>query len=307
MVGDWIKMRTDLYRDPKVCVMADILLNEKGELALHVRQNCMRNMTVTRNVMRNVIVGSLVTVWGTVRHRGKRSGDNLIITGVTTSVIDDIADLPGLGEAMAHVGWAVQDDKCLIFPGFFDEYNSEPTPEPKTNAERQRAWRERNKQTQNATVTKSNESNAREEKRREEKSREDKGPEPQPEPERPSVPSLEGFSDSDKAKAFEIFERRWFDLKGCLPNYERQDVKQELREIADKIHSRPDGYEKLKAYFAQPPPPELGRTCKLWQIFRHLFEEDSHARRWRRDAGASPDMSAGGGRRENLKLRINTG
>ena len=25
MAGDWIKMRTDLYRDPKVCAIADEL------------------------------------------------------------------------------------------------------------------------------------------------------------------------------------------------------------------------------------------------------------------------------------------
>jgi len=29
---DWIKMRTDLYRDPKVCVMADLLMDTTGEL-----------------------------------------------------------------------------------------------------------------------------------------------------------------------------------------------------------------------------------------------------------------------------------
>ena len=57
MAGDWIKMRTDLYRNPKVCVMADLLMSADGELARYVDQHKQRAMTVTRNVMRNVKIG----------------------------------------------------------------------------------------------------------------------------------------------------------------------------------------------------------------------------------------------------------
>ena len=44
MANDWIKMRTDLYRDQRICVMADILMNEDGELARYVNQHCQRHM-----------------------------------------------------------------------------------------------------------------------------------------------------------------------------------------------------------------------------------------------------------------------
>jgi hypothetical protein len=124
-------------------------------------------MTITRNALRNVTVGALVTVWGVTRHRGKRDGDDLVVRGATVSVIDDIAELPGFGDAMESVGWVVADDEGLRFPHFFEEYNVEPNDDHKEkNAERQRRHREKNNALRNVTVT--SQSNDRIEKRREE-------------------------------------------------------------------------------------------------------------------------------------------
>jgi len=177
MAGDWIKMRTDLYRDPKVCLMADILSDEKGDLSRYVSQQTQRNMTVTRNVTRNACVGALLSVWGVMRHRGVRVDDDLRCFGVGLWVIDDIADLPGFGVAMAAAMWVVETEECLIFPRFFDEYNVEPDGKQKSkNAERQARYREKKRMkpgpesnvtsnvTRNVTVT------PREEESREEKS-----------------------------------------------------------------------------------------------------------------------------------------
>lgn len=175
MAGDWIKMRTDLYRDPKVSVIADGLMAHDSELSRYVNQHCQRDMTVTRNVMRNVTVGALVSVWGVMRQRGKRNGDDLVCHAVTPLVIDDIAELPGFGAAMALVGWVVQTSEGIVFPRFFDEYNVSPEEKTKSQgAERQRRYRDRKSQqsdvtndvtrdvTDNVTVT------PREEKNREE-------------------------------------------------------------------------------------------------------------------------------------------
>lgn len=171
MASDWIKMRTDLYRDPKVSVIADVLLAETSALSGFVNQMCQRQMTVTRNVMRNVTVGALVSVWGVMRQRGKRVDADLVCSGVTLAVLDDIADLPGFGAAMAVAGWVVETPQGIEFPRFFDEYNVDPDDRLKSkNAERQRKFREKNKGesndernvTSNVTVT------HREEKRREE-------------------------------------------------------------------------------------------------------------------------------------------
>lgn len=155
MAGDWIKMRTDLYRDPKVICMADFLMSPDGELARSVSQNIQRDMGVTSNVMRNVTVGALVAVWGVARHQGKRSGDNLCIVGVTPSVVDDIAELPGFGDAMERVGWLVKHPNGLVFPKFFKDHNADPT---EKNRERQARYRERKRNvtdnvTRNVTVT----------------------------------------------------------------------------------------------------------------------------------------------------------
>ena len=175
MACDWIKMRVDLYRDPKVCVIADCLMAPDGPLAAYVSQMKQRDMTVTRNVTRNVTVGALVTVWGVMRHRGKRREDSLLCKGVTISVIDDVADLPGFGAAMASVGWAVQTDEGIEFPGFFEEYNVDPS-EKKASAaaERQRRYRER--KASNGDVTRDVTVTHREEKSREEKKKKDQEP-----------------------------------------------------------------------------------------------------------------------------------
>jgi len=172
MAGDWIKMQTGLYRDPKVCAIADALMNPHGELASYVTQNCQREMTVTRNVMRNVTVGALVSVWGVMRLRGKRVNDDLVLKGSTLWIVDDLSELPGFGQAMESVGWIKADADGLVFPNFFCEHNVDPNEYANAkNAERQRRYREKHKTDSNVTsdVTVTSQSNTREEKRREDK------------------------------------------------------------------------------------------------------------------------------------------
>jgi hypothetical protein len=158
VAGDWIKMRTDLYRDPKVCVMADLLMADDSELSSFVNQQKQRNMTVTRNVTRCACVGALLSVWGVLRHRGKRVGDDLCCAFVTLAVIDDISDIPGFGDVMEHVGWAKQTDEGITLPRFFSEYNADPADKQKTPAAERQARYRRNKMSQagaTQTVTKS--------------------------------------------------------------------------------------------------------------------------------------------------------
>ncbi len=161
MPADWIKMRTDLYRDPKVIGMA----------------NALRHGDVTPNVTRYIrcsVVGALVSVWGVLRHQGERRGDDLCIPKCKLTVIDDIADLPGFGEAMASVGWANETPDGVVLPKFFRDLNAEPV--RSGAAERQKRYRERQRDgsvtrdaqrdvTQPVTVTGEREG----EKRREEK------------------------------------------------------------------------------------------------------------------------------------------
>lgn len=146
MAGDWIKMRSDLYRDPKVSVIADRLLDTDGPLAAFISQNMQRHMTVTRNVMRNVTVGALVSVWGVMRQRGKSRECDLVCDGVTLAVLDDIADIPGFGAAMACAAWVIETESGLVFPRFFEDYNVDPEEKSRNKgAERQRRFRGRQK------------------------------------------------------------------------------------------------------------------------------------------------------------------
>ena len=169
MTSDWIKMRTDLYRDPRVIIIAEYLMDPDGALARHVSQNCHRDMCVTRSVTRHVTVGALTTVWGVLRHRGKRNDADLFIKYCTIHVIDDVADLPGFGDAMAQVGWVRETEEGIVFPNFFSDFNIDPAEKKREQDKlRQRKYREKkchsdSHSDSHVTVT------HREEKRREEK------------------------------------------------------------------------------------------------------------------------------------------
>jgi hypothetical protein len=143
MAHDWIKMRTDLYRDPKVISMAEMLIENDSPIARYVNQNLQRDMSVTRNVMRNAVVGALVSVWGVMRHQGKRVGDDLVSDGTPLWTLDDIADLHGFGDAMASVEWVIDTPESLVFPRFFAQHNSDPAEKhAEQNRERQKRFRE---------------------------------------------------------------------------------------------------------------------------------------------------------------------
>lgn len=178
MAGDWIKMRTDLYRDPKVSLIADDLMDEDSGLSRFVHQMTQRHRNVTRNVMRNAAIGALVSVWGVARHQGHRIGDDMHLLNVTPAAVDDIADMPGFCQAMVRVGWiTIPDDATdtLCFPRFFEEHNTPPADSKEKNKERQKRYRERKRNAESDVtrdVTRASQSNA--EKSREEKSREEK-------------------------------------------------------------------------------------------------------------------------------------
>jgi len=169
MARDWVKMRTELYRDPKVVLMANVVAQRLASSSCNV----------TRNVTRNAVVGALVTVWGILRHNGRRTDDDLVIAKGDLQMIDDISELPGMGEAMQEVEWVILDGGGLRFPSFFSENNADPNEDKAAkNAERQRRYREsrakgkaetNDKSNVTRNVTRNVTGNAREEENREEK------------------------------------------------------------------------------------------------------------------------------------------
>lgn len=168
MAGDWIKMRPSLLTSPKVNGIARIIEDDsKVGRILSTGFNGRMSEIVTRNVMRNVTVASLLTVWGAAN---EHTTDG-IFKNADLSDIDDMVGIPGFGDAMASVGWAIFDDKeySVILPNF-NEYNTcGKDRAAEKNAERQRKHREKLKQDSNviSNVTVTLQSNV--EKRREEK------------------------------------------------------------------------------------------------------------------------------------------
>lgn len=173
MAGDWIKMRTSLLTNPKVNGIArELECNKDVSATLSTGYNGVMSEIVTRNVMRHVTVSSLLVVWGAANEHTKDG----VFLNADLSDIDDMVGIPGFGDAMAVVGWAIyeEDSNSVTLPNF-NEYNTSGqirSAGAKTAAERQKEYRDRKKSKESdvtSDVTTDVTSNRREEKRREEK------------------------------------------------------------------------------------------------------------------------------------------
>ena len=197
MAGDWIKMRTSLLTNPKVNGIArELECSSQVSRALATGYNGHMSEIVTRNVMRHVTVSSLLVVWGAANEHTKDG----VFTNADLSDIDDMVGIPGFGEAMEVVGWAVYDEESnsVTLPNF-NEYNTSGqvrSAGAKTGAERQKEYRDRKKaQESDVTgdvtrdVTSDVTSNRREEKRREDI--------------KPSSPKV------DESAGFALFWKTW--------------------------------------------------------------------------------------------------
>lgn len=147
MAGDWIKMRSDLQRHPKVVRMAS---------ALHAD--------------RLRTIGGLHAVWSLFDEHS----ENGEIDGYTTAAIDDLIGWPGFSDAMVGVAWLeVSEDYCSL--PRFDEHNGQSAKRRAMESQRKRLERE----AQDVPVPSASNADgkrSREEKRREEKKEGDKKP-----------------------------------------------------------------------------------------------------------------------------------
>ena len=277
---DWIKMRTDIYRDPKICLMADHLMNPEGLLNRFVNQNMQCDMVVTRNVTRCATVGATLATWGVMRHRGKRRGDDLFCAGATLWTIDDISDIPGFGAAMESVGWVIDDPEGLIFPNFFAEYNVEVDTKGKsTAAERQRRYRERQKKKSNGErdVTRDVTRDGREEERREDKRRKEENTETQAHTakpvrcvfRKPSVQDVQeyvtsicanvdaaAFVDYYTANGWKVGRSGMKDWKAAVRNWHKRNEEQQIND---------HGQQAVRAGFTAQ-----ARQDAQWAVFREF-------------------------------------
>lgn len=151
MAGDWIKLRTHLKRDPKTVLMANFLAYEPrfvSWLTDHAQRSCESAYEhVTSNVTQALCVTGLLQVWGIAREQGHRQGDDLVLRPCNLFAISEIAEIPMFGEAMALVGWAVDDEANaqVVFPQYFVEKETPEMRHKTANAIRQERYRSRNK------------------------------------------------------------------------------------------------------------------------------------------------------------------
>lgn len=180
MAGDWIKMRVSLAKDPRVIAMADHLAGNRSFidwLCDPVRASCKESAYehVTRNVTVAVTVSALLQVWGIANEAGKPENEDLLLCHTRIDYLDEVCGVPGFGEAMEFVEWAVEEmdggKSRVRLPKFLINNTPAEDRAKKANAERQRRFRERNNATGNveSNVTDNVTVTHREEKRREEK------------------------------------------------------------------------------------------------------------------------------------------
>lgn len=137
---------------PSLVVDAD-LAGALGEtpLAGHVTVCHAMSRGLRDEVVLRVALGGLLVFWSAARAHGRWDGDDLRLDHSSTSDVDQISGVPGLGHAMKEVGWLTNGDGLTLRN--FKEFNV-----PKTDAERQAEKRAKDQkeapESQSRTVTK---------------------------------------------------------------------------------------------------------------------------------------------------------
>jgi hypothetical protein len=140
----WIKLRESIHTDPRVLTMAGILARTAINYVMHAdRSRDLLGETpfVTRDVMRDVTVAGLSRVW-IAANRHTRDGT---FNYCTLAQLDTLSGIPGFGEAMAAVGYAVYDSNSntVTLPAFAQHNSSAKSGRDSNSAERARRYRDR--------------------------------------------------------------------------------------------------------------------------------------------------------------------
>ena len=140
MAGDWIKMRTDLWTDPRVVRLV-------GELPKSSRAT---------------IVGGLYRLWSLADTHSEDGN----LAGYDLDILDREIGVRGFAEALVRIGWLSMIDGGVAIPRFL-EHNGHSTKERAQSAVRQQEWRFRNAHVTDSSRSRNARGVTREEKRRE--------------------------------------------------------------------------------------------------------------------------------------------
>jgi hypothetical protein len=95
VAGEWIKMRTNLWDDPRIARLCD--LTDQSEAT---------------------VIGGLYWLWA----MADEHTEDGILPGLTTKAIDRKTGVSGLGQALCAIGWLQVSDDGVCIVGF-DEHN----------------------------------------------------------------------------------------------------------------------------------------------------------------------------------------
>lgn len=160
-------MRASLCTHPKVLRIASIVGEslDIGKVLTAGFHGALHEV-VTRNVTRDITLASLMRVWCAANEHTEAG----IWRNADLEMIDQIAEVPGFGQALVDVGWAIVDigKQEVAFPNFLENNAPAKNGARSSAAERQRKYRERKaaERNSNGDVTRDVTRNAREEKRR---------------------------------------------------------------------------------------------------------------------------------------------
>lgn len=121
MAGDWIKMRSDLRRHPKVVRMASALDADKLR-----------------------VIGGLHAVWSLF---DEQTEDGLL-EGYSPQALDDEIAWPGFADAMQAIGWLEYDPEYGLCAPEFDEHNGQSAKRRAQETKRKRKERSEEKDAQ---------------------------------------------------------------------------------------------------------------------------------------------------------------
>jgi hypothetical protein len=141
VADDWIKMRTNLQRNPRVLRISSAL-----------------------NADRLRVIGGLYAVWSLA---DEQTEDGLL-EAYTFKTIDEMIGWPGFLQALESVKWASETPEGVVFVNF-TEHNGKSAKRRAQESDRKRSARESAKPSASNADTHADKKRTREEKRREDK------------------------------------------------------------------------------------------------------------------------------------------
>ena len=144
MAGEWIKVRTNLWNDPRVSQLCDETDSAEA-----------------------TVVGGLYWLWATADEHTETG----LMPGLSVNAIDRKTGIKGFGVALVSIGWIIEADDGILISRF-DEHNGASAKSRAQTAKRQAKLRNNGPVTLPASLERDGnvtDASPREEKRREEK------------------------------------------------------------------------------------------------------------------------------------------